>query len=88
MNEKQKARLDKVKKYVTDKAPEIITATCAVSLTTVALVVVNQHAKNMRIAQQAVLWCWENGKEYTYHPGVGIFLKEDFGAGKHAFTKK
>lgn len=76
MNEKQKDRLAKVKAYVVDKAPEIITATAAVTLTTVTIMALKQYRHNQVLMQQAVEWCRENGRDYTLHPGVGLYLND------------
>lgn len=68
-------RLAKVKAYFIDHAPDLITATCAVTITTVSLVALNRHADNLKIAQQAIHVLKNEGRDFTYYPGIGIFLE-------------
>lgn len=76
MNEKLKTRLDRAKKYAIDKAPEIVTAACAVTMTTVGLVVLKRHSNNVDLLKKGIDLLKEEGRDFTYYPGLGLYIEK------------
>lgn len=73
-------RIVKVKEYVKDRAPEIITATAAVTLVGLALLtranvrsLNNARARDIRAMQLALPEMIKSGRSFTFYPEIGAF---------------
>lgn len=68
-----KNRLAKVGSYVKDHAPELITATAAVVLTAFVIKTISHEHEQRWIMQRAISAMREDGRPFTYYPGIGVY---------------
>ncbi len=69
----QNNRITRSKNYMKDHAPELITATASVGGLAVMLRYLDSVNSNIRLAQAAIPLMIEEGRPFTYYPGVGLF---------------